>query len=51
MKKLSTVKKAQKDALIKSFIEKGIPLREFKLSEIKEEVLGKLFSLLLLKQF
>ena len=45
MKKLSTVKKAQKDALIKSFIEKGIPLREFKLSEIKEEVLGKLFSL------
>ena len=49
MKKLSTVKKAQKDALIKSFIEKGIPLREFKLSEIKEEVLGKLFSLFIVE--
>tara|TARA_E500000075_G_C6752365_1_gene203579 strand:- start:66 stop:587 length:522 start_codon:yes stop_codon:yes gene_type:complete len=43
-KKLSTVKNAQIKALIKSFTKKNIPFREFRIKEINEEVLGKLFS-------
>ena len=43
-KKLSTVKNAQKKALIKTFIKKDIPFREFKIENLKEETLGKLFS-------
>ena len=48
-KKLSTVKNAQRDALIKSFKEKKIPFREFKLKSIDEEILGKLFSYFILE--
>ena len=48
-KNLSTIKNAQKNALIKSFIEKDIPLREFRFSEINERVLGKLFSLFIIE--
>ena len=43
-KKLSRVKFAQKNALIKSLIKKNIPFREFKLKKINEETLGQLFS-------
>ena len=43
-KKLSSVKKAQKNALIKSFKRKKIPFREIRLKTNNEEVLGKLFS-------
>ena len=44
-KKLTTVKEAQKVALIKAFKKKNIPFREFKVKKIDEKVLGKLFSL------
>ena len=43
-KKLSTVKKAQKNALIEAFNKKKIPFRELRLKTNNEEVLGKLFS-------
>ena len=43
-KKLSTVKKAQKNALIEAFYRKAIPFRELRLKSNNEEVLGKLFS-------
>ena len=43
-KKLSTVKKAQKNALIKAFNKKNIPFRELRLKTNNEKVLGKLFS-------
>ena len=43
-KKLSRVKFAQKNALIKSLIKKNIPFREFKIKKINEETLGQLFS-------
>ncbi len=48
-KKLSKVKDAQKNSLIKSFIKKGIPFREFKIKKINEEVLGELFSLFIIE--
>ena len=48
-KKLSSVKDAQRKALVKSLIDKDIPLREFKISEINESVLGKLFSLFIVE--
>ncbi len=48
-KKLSKVKNAQKNSLIKSFIKKGIPFREFKIKKINEEVLGELFSLFIIE--
>ena len=44
-KKLTTVKEAQKVALIRAFKKKNIPFREFKVKKIDEKVLGKLFSL------
>ncbi len=43
-KKLSRVKFAQKNALIKSLLKKNIPFREFKIKKINEETLGQLFS-------
>tara|TARA_B100000035_G_scaffold116528_1_gene98745 strand:+ start:1969 stop:3204 length:1236 start_codon:yes stop_codon:yes gene_type:complete len=48
-KKLSSIKNAQKQALIKSFIQKRIPFREFKIKKANEEVLGKLFSYFILE--
>ena len=44
-KKLSTVKLAQKQALIKALKRNNIPFREFKIKAINEIVLGKLFSI------
>jgi glucose-6-phosphate isomerase len=43
-KKLSTIKNAQKKALIKCFLKKDIPFREFKIRSFDEEALGELFS-------
>ncbi len=43
-KRLSTIKVAQKKAVIKSFAKKKIPFREFKIKKQNEEVLGSLFS-------
>ena len=48
-KKISTIKKAQKKALIKAFIRKKIPFREFKIKKENEEVLGQLFSLFIVE--
>ncbi len=48
-KKLSKVKNAQKNSLIKSFTKKGIPFREFKIKKINEEALGELFSLFMIE--
>ena len=48
-KKLTSVKKAQKNALIKSFKRKKIPFREIRLKTNNEEVLGKLFSYFILE--
>ena len=44
-KKLSEVKAAQKQALIKALKRNSIPYREFKIKAINELVLGKLFSI------
>ena len=43
-KRLSTIKLAQKKALVKSFQKKNISFREIKIKAINEETLGKLFS-------
>ena len=43
-KTLSTIKEAQKNALIKTFKKNNIPFREFIINKASEEVLGKLFS-------
>lgn len=43
-KNLSSIKNAQKNALIKSLLKKKIPLREFKIKRLNEETLGELFS-------
>jgi glucose-6-phosphate isomerase len=48
-KRLSTIKDAQKNALIKVLIKKNIPFREFKIKTINEEILGKLFSYFILE--
>ncbi|MDA9180729.1 glucose-6-phosphate isomerase [Pelagibacteraceae bacterium] len=48
-KSLSKVKLAQKNALIEAFKKNNIPFREFKIKEIKEEVLGQLFSYFMLE--
>ncbi len=48
-KKLSKVKIAQKNSLIKSFNKKGIPFREFKIKKINEESLGELFSFFIIE--
>ena len=43
-KNVNDIKNAQKNALIKSFLKKNIPFREFRINKINEEILGKLFS-------
>ena len=48
-KNLISVKNAQRQALIKAFTKKNIPLREFKIKKINEKVLGKLFSYFILE--
>jgi glucose-6-phosphate isomerase len=48
-KKLSTIKTAQKNALIDVLKKKKIPFREFKIKKINEAVLGKLFSYFILE--
>ena len=48
-KRLDTIKKAQKDALILSLRENKIPYREFKIKEVNEQVLGELFSYFMLE--
>ena len=48
-KSLSNIKKAQKNALIKSLYKNKIPFREFKIQTINEEVLGKLFSFFIIE--
>ena len=48
-KYLSSVKKAQKNALIKALIQNNIPFREFKIKRINEVILGKLFSYFILE--
>ena len=48
-KKLSKVKNAQKNSLIKSFNKKGISFREIKIKKINEEVIGELFSFFIIE--
>ena len=48
-KTLSKIKNAQKKALLKSFLKKTIPFREFELKKANEEVLGKLFSFFIIE--
>ncbi len=48
-KNLSKIKKAQKNALIKTFKQKKIPYREIKIKKINEETLGELFSYFILE--
>ena len=43
-KKISKLKNAQNQALVKSFEKKNIPFREFKIKKMNEETLGELFS-------
>ena len=46
---LNEIKNAQRKALTKSFKRKKIPLREFKIKKVNEEVLGELFSYFILE--
>ena len=48
-KRLSTIKDAQKNALIKSLKKNKIPFREFKVNKVNEETLGELFSYFILE--
>ena len=48
-KKLSTIKDAQKDALIQALKRNNIPFREFLIKTKNEETLGKLFSYFILE--
>ena len=48
-KKISTVKIAQKNSLIRAFKLKNIPFREFKIKSVNEEVLGELFALFIVE--
>ena len=48
-KSLNTIKKAQKNALVKSLKKKQIPFREFKIKKNDEETLGNLFSYFLIE--
>ncbi len=48
-KKLSRIKDAQKNALIKVLRKKDIPFREFKISSLSEQSLGELFSYFILE--
>ena len=48
-KNLSSIKFAQKNALIKVFKKNNIPFREFNIKALNEETLGKLFSYFMLE--
>jgi len=48
-KSLSQIKKAQKNAFIKTLIEKDIPFREFTIKNYNEVTLGELFSYFILE--
>jgi glucose-6-phosphate isomerase len=48
-KELSTVREAQKYALLKSLKKKNISYREFKIENKTEDTLGKLFSYFMLE--
>ena len=48
-KRLSSIKQAQKNALIKVLKKKRIPFREFRIKEVTEEILGTLFSYLIIE--
>ena len=48
-KKLSTIKNAQKNALIKALKKNNIPFREFKIKSKNEETIGALFSYFILE--
>ena len=48
-KSLNKIKKAQKNALLKTFKQKKIPFREVKIKKINEETLGELFSYFILE--
>ena len=48
-KEFSKIKDAQKKALIKTFVKKNIPFREFKVKKINEEILGELFSFFIIE--
>ena len=48
-KRIGEVKNAQNKALIKSFVKKKIPFREFKVKKFNEKILGKLFSYFILE--
>ena len=48
-KRLSSIKQAQKNALIKVLKKKRIPFREFRIKEVNEEILGTLFSYLIIE--
>ena len=48
-KSLSTIKNAQKNSLIKSFLNNKIPFREIKIRKLNEKVLGELFSYFILE--
>ena len=48
-KRIGDVKNAQIKALIKSFVKKKIPFREFEVKKLNEKILGKLFSYFILE--
>jgi glucose-6-phosphate isomerase len=48
-KNLNTIKNAQKNSLIKAFEKKNIPFREFRIKNIKEEVIGEFFALFIVE--
>ena len=48
-KKMSIIKEAQKNAMIKSLKKRKISFREFKIKNINEDVLGKMFSYFILE--
>jgi len=48
-KKLSSIKSAQKNALIKALKKNKIPFREFEIKSANEEILGTLFSYFILE--
>ncbi len=48
-KSLNQIKKAQKNAFLKTLKKKRIPFREFKIKDLSEESLGELFSYFMLE--
>ena len=48
-KSIDQIKKAQKEALIKTLKKNKIPFREFKIKKFNEETIGELFSYYILE--